>query len=477
MQIITTDDILGGSESDRLNKLQKENPWLDRDLLVDVYLILKGGSVSYTPDEELLKDLSRSDPEYWDARMDLGSRRVFLEGLAKSQHMDRLIALGDAHKGLLEFIESMKRAFTARAEYVKKLGPIDYSSGGSPISYTSEEELDRVATERANNPEMGFDKYMDDLLTEFKALEDPALRQFYSGCGTVSYFDATQNEGGTLSNAAIRQGCALPLSYPVLFNWYTKIVDDLGVKKLKDKDSDDQKNKKKEDVLDDLDKVQSADPADVGKEDFEAKVAMKSLDITKNIESEEGNCHLFVLLDVSGSMMTADVGGSICRAFAANVVTLGLLNFAMKDNYVVHVVPFAGNVSGDTRTANDRDSALSAMRWLGGRSYDGGGTNISHAILHAYARLQEDPKYRKCDIVLITDGASNISSEVVDRKPRNTKLRTILCAKDIFSFYKRHAERLRDASDSWANMSWDKGTNSLSVADVLKGINDIHSND
>jgi uncharacterized protein with von Willebrand factor type A (vWA) domain len=133
----------------------------------------------------------------------------------------------------------------------------------------------------------------------------------------------------------------------------------------------------------------------------------------------------------------------------------------------VWVLPFDENV-GTIMSADNKNDALTVMRWLGTVNYDGGGTDIQGAVLRAYQLLEKDKTYEKADIVLITDGCSPISDALTKLKPQRLKLRTMIIGDG--NDYGEHSRRLKNASDSYAVIEWDNASNSFTVGDTLKGI-------
>ncbi len=243
---------------------------------------------------------------------------------------------------------------------------------------------------------------------------------------------------------------------------------------MEDVDADQDTDRKREDLMTDYSQVDTVDPLEMARENFDQNLASKKLEVQHSQDEEEGNCHLYVLLDLSGSMRCCDIGGRVSRAWVANVITLALLTFAAKDKWVVHIVPFTGGV-GDMKSAKDRQTALDTMKWLGEQQYDGGSTDIERAVLYAYKDLQSDPEYRKCDVVLITDGCSPISDKIVDDKPERCKLRTLFVSDELP--YGGHSNRIIKASDTNKLVGFDNMTAQITLGDALSKISDRSSND
>lgn len=485
----TQDGFIMPSIAQSLKKICVDNKVTDPNLVLDVYLIVANqGKASFLPEEDLLKDIERTDPKYWDVKLDVSQRQAFLEKLAQSKYMQALVLLNDPLKAVLTFVDHMKKARAAQANSKKRTGPIDHTgSGGGFGGYASEQDLDAVDARNASlDPALDFDAIVGGATTQIDVTENDGLSSFVQGAaedgdnataveaavssmcgGKTSYVTSTVSPGQILAQAAVRFGLDLPDKFPVLYQCYTKLLDDLMLGKLKEKDVDRDAKHKRADQMEDLDKLTTVDPSEVAHETFDKKVADKSLEVQYDRDEERGMTHVFVLLDVSGSMMSSDLGGRVCRAFAANVLTLSLLNFAFKDKYKVWVLPFEGTV-GNIQSAEDKTQALDTMKWLGTLNYDGGGTDIEGAVLRAYKITQADPTYNKADIVLITDGCSPISNRLKDEKPERTKLRALLIGEEVN--YGGHSARLTAACDTWHKITWDNATNTFSVGNTLKGI-------
>jgi Mg-chelatase subunit ChlD len=466
------------SVAQTLQEICLKNPHIDKELILDVYLLVSNnGKASYLPDEDLLKDIDATDPHFWEVRTDLARRQEFIEKLANSRYMQALVGLGDSLKAVNVFIDHMTKSLTAQKN--SKSGPVDHNSGHSVAGYADDDALDQLATE-ALDPAQALDQILDSKNTYIDAVESKEFSAFVegaasdanspmmvSGCGPKSAFRTfTESPGNNLPRSVVQHGIDLPAKFPLMFEWYTKIVEQLGVEKLEDKDTDKDTARTKRDKMEDYSSVTSVDPAEIEKETFEKALGEKSLNVTHNLEQEEGICHVFVLLDVSGSMMAQDVGGRICRAFVANVLTLALLRLATKKRYKVWVMPFEGYV-GQIVTASDETSALSAMRWLGTVNYDGGGTDIEGAVLKAYELTLKDKTYEKADIVLITDGCSPISDALVAQKPERTKLRLLMTCQTAAD---RNFNRLKNACDTWKSVGWNNNTNEFDIGDTVSGI-------
>lgn len=471
------------SIAQQLKKICVDAHFTDPNLILDVYLVVANqGKASFLPDEDLMDDIERTDPKYWDVKTDISRRKEFLDQLAQSKYMQALVKLGDPLKAVLTFVDHMKKALAAKQKVGQRGQQITHNSG-SPTDggYWNDDQLDAVAS-KASDPAMDFDRLLSLNSTMQALTEDDGASAFMagaadveaqarqaSGCGgRTAWTEFTTEPGRMLAQAVVEYGIKLPSLYPALFENYTKVLEDLGMGKLKEKDVDHDAKHKRDDQIEELDKLSTVDASEVASETFDKRLADKSLVIKNDREEEQGMSHVFILLDVSASMMDCDLGGRVCRAFAANVITLALLNFAFKEKYKVWVLPFEGTVS-NVQSAETRAQALDLMKWLGGLNYDGGGTDIEGAVLKAYRLTQSDPTYNKADIVLVTDGVSPISDRLMKEKPARTKLRAMIL-NDGSHYAKMHMGRLHDACDAYHNITWDNASNTFSVGNALHGI-------
>lgn len=451
----------------------------DPGLVMDVFRVISmNGKTKFLSDEDILSEVSRTDPKFWERKVQINTRKDFLESLAESNYVKALINMDSPMKAITVFIEHLEQAAAARAEALNKRRPIQgirYNCVDKGYSREEIEEL-RPLVEQARAEEESFDAFVA-TLTHYDVLtESEEVSAFMSGCGVGTSYSAT-NFGGDLAKDVVQKGENLPKDYPILYNEFQRIAAQLGAGNLVDVDSPDEQERKKKDRMDDFSQVDSVDPMEMAREEFDINLSQKKLEVNHNITVESGTCHLFVMLDVSGSMHGCDVGGLVCRAFAANILSLSLLQFAVKDNWHVHVAPFTSRVGErSVQNATDRDTALAAMKWLGGQNYNGWDTDIENAVIWAYGKLQTDPTYRKCDIVLITDGFSPMSQRMVDLKPAKTKLHTLMLGDECVELGPCLTS-LKDASDSFYHVGWDANKQQLDIGVGLNNINRPDSND
>ena len=487
---VNSGDILAKT-STILKNLCTANKIHDHGLVLDVYRCCNNnGTFQFISDEDLLNEIETSDPAYWGTKLAISERKEFLESMAKSNYMAALIALNDPMKAVNTFVSHLANAHAARTAALKNRQPIGPTGSTVGVSgYINARNLADMqqAADAARAAMNGGSEEFDAILNSFEdfaasvssdqvgAFLKGASSAEYSGCGLPGSY-ISSNYGGALSKAVVQTATNLPIAYSVLWKEFTRISDSIGSTNMKEVDSDEEKDRKKRERMLEYEQVSSMDPVDLAKDNFDVDFAQKKLDVNYNLEEEQGVCHTFILLDVSGSMDCCDLGGRVSRAFAANVISLALLNFALKDKWRVWIVPFAGSVGvRHLHEAKDKDSALAAMNWLGGQNYDGEGTDIEGAVLWAYKKLGTQGEYRKADICLITDGCSPISNNVVSMKPSRAKLRTLVVSEEIP--YGDSARKLAAASDTYKKVTWNNRTNELDLGDALSGISDRSSND
>lgn len=452
----------------------------DPGLVLDVFRVLSmKGKTRFLSDEDILKDANRLDPKFWERKTQINTRKDFLESLADSHYVQALIELDSPLKGVTVFIEHLEQAAAAKAESRKsrraitgvRYNEVDGGFGDSEL------EALRPIVESLREQEETFDDFVATLNRYDSICESEEVSAFFCGCGLGSSYSAS-NFGGALAKEVVENGTKLPKDYPILYKEFTRIVDLLGASTREPVASPEEQASKKVDRMEDFSQVDSVDPADMAREEFDINLSQKKLEVKHNIEEKSGTCHLFVLLDVSGSMQGCDVGGVVCRAFASNIVALSLLQFSMKDKWAVHIAPFTSRVGlREVQHATDRDSALSAMKWLGGQNYNGWNTDIECAVLWSYQELQKESAYRKCDIVLLTDGCSPLSSKLRDLKPAKTKLHTLVFGDHAISYSEENVTRLVEASDSMHSVGWNSATKQLDIGTGLNNLHNRNSND
>lgn len=453
------------SVSEVLVKLQDDSPFIPSGMLFDVYLLVDAsGRPNFAPDEELLSDLDRSSPGYWSDRQTLAEKKDYLRTLSTSNYMKALVGLGDAMKAVRVFVEHAKQAALASAAKGKHLldstGNVDEYHG----SYVS--DADMAQAYKSMSESLVFDNFMQQQEALMGMTDDDIAAAFAAeGWGVCNTRTSTTSPSRALTSAIVEKAKKLPVSYPALINSLNKLKDALGVvSEVQDSDTD--QAKKRSASLDELDKISTADPTDLLQDTFEKMVVDRSLTIQQDQEEKKRTSHVFIVLDVSGSMSTKDLGGCVCRGFAANVLLLGLINLTGKSGVKTWVMTFEG-VPGPTKSATTRDEAVNLARWVATINYDGGGTDIEAAVLKAYKITSESGEYDKADIVLITDGVSPLTSRLVTEKPARTKLRTLLVSRDAS---RRDLTPLLSASDFHAQLDWDSKTDSLVVGNSLQGV-------
>lgn len=459
------------------NLCETEGVTQHKDLVLDLYVLCQSATPTQIPDEKLLEGLVSSDPSYWQERVEVTKRKEFLERLAKSTYVAQARALNDPMKAVLILIDAMKKAQLAN-DALKGKSLINFHIGkfmGSLDEEEGEEMLDEIGSSSPGGTGPDADEFMEAISSLTDIFDNQTASAFFAGCGMGSSCHFGTAPGAVLAKEVIEHSLKLGPSILAFYKLFTAECNIVGSGNVQLANTPDVTKDRHRDKMEDYSQISTADPLDVAREGFTQRLAEKKLDVEHHQKEEAGKCHVFVLLDVTGSMMSDDIGTvNLCRAFVANVITLSLLNLAMGSGWIVHVVPFTGQPCRHMIThATDKDSALAAAKALGTYGYTGGDTNIERAVLYAYKELQNDPQYKKCDIVLLTDGFSPMSNRVSSEKPPRTKLRTLLLAG---SRYGGHTKRLQDASDSFEIIGWDDKKQVLDTGSALNGINKRDSN-
>lgn len=474
---LTTGNIFP-SHLESIDKMCSEANITDRGLVFDIFRIVSSrGTTVFLTDEDILQQASKFSPEYWTRKVQINTRRDFLDHIQDSNYVKALIAMDDPLKAVAHFIEHLKLAASAEAMYHARRKSVEASTGLAVDAYGNQEDYDalvaKIAKARGEDPT--FDEIMDSMIRFDQITEDEDMASFFvSACGISRFYSATTTAGGLLAKSVATMAQVLPQTFATFFHTFTALADELGSLHMKDTESLDEQARKRVERMTDYSQVDHADPVDVAGEGFDIKLAEKRLDVQHNLQQEAGVCHVFVLLDVSGSMIGTDIGGRIGRSFAANVITAALLAFAHSSRWQVHVLPFESR-TGRVQSARCAADVPRLMHWLGSLNYDGVGTDIEGAVLTAYRLLASEPDYRKCDIVLVTDGFSPITQAVVKEKPERTKLRTLFLTGRMPSGY--DTQKLIDASDSHALVGYDNNAGRFVLGDALAGLNQPASND
>lgn len=453
------------------------------DLVLDLYVLCQSPNPQTAPDQALLEGIAMSDPDYWGVKTSINKRKAFLTKMNNCAYVQEARKLGDASKAVMLFIDAMTKGLKSKNATTLTGALFDWSPQSMPPEAAT---IDKAALEKAIESSLSGLHYTDFPEDDFaaalecyvEAVEQPVFQGFFSGggCGLSRSSKFTIFSNGVLSAELIKAAKSMPPCALRFFQEFTALTETIGTAAEKQKDTPNVTDKKKTDKMEDFSQLETADPLESAKEGFEQKVAEKNLNVEFHKEPQKGKCHVFVLIDVSGSMANGfDAQVILARATACNVIALALLNLAISDGWHVHIVPFAGYVNErQILSATDKVSAVQAARRLGTFGYDGSSTDIESAIMYAYSELQADPNYRKCDIVLITDGESPVSEGVWQKKPPKTKLRVLqLGALDMGS----PTDNLAKAADSFAHVTWDPASNHLSVGNSLNGLSDKSSED
>jgi hypothetical protein len=450
----------------------------DRDLVLDLYVLCSSKNPITKTDEDLLEGLVSADPKYWEERVEVTKRKEFLESLCLSPYVTTARTLGDPMKAVLVLIQSLKARQAALAALQGKEA-VSFRSRhliGGPDSEAGEEFLNAVQSEgSALAAQHDCDEFMKAIEDVTDIFQEGLASAFFLGCGMGMSAAFTSTPGTVLAREVLQHAQSLSPAVHAFFKLFTAECNIIGSGNITSKASPEITNDRNRDNMEDYSEVVSADPTELARDGFVEKLAQKKLEVDHYKAPEIGKCHVYVLLDVTGSMMTNDIGDpQICRAFAANVITLALLNLTADEGWAVHVLPFTGSVNTSKALhATDKASALQAANLLGTFQYDGGNTNIERAVMHAYRDLLNDPNYKKCDIVLLTDGFSPISHGIKTHKPPRVKLRTLIIGDEEYGV---HSKNLREASDSYEILGWDKRAQAFTTGSALEGINKRESN-
>lgn len=477
----------------------KNTQVVDVDLVLDVYAVctVKSKNVDFKEVEDIIERFDKSDPQYWKSRMTVDSRLKYLEDLSKTNYMEALINLGDPMKAALTFLDSLDKCAKAQAAKIQSNTKPTYDFEIIAGSETLEDEtlaeieaMEAATAQDFDNVD-NVNNMLNNITTYEEMMQDEAASAFLEGGGGQDYdtegdtstaqtiaafglqgeaFDQIYNPGKNVARAVVEHGNRIPQNFPKFFDIFKAACEDVGSGKGKQVDAE-SSNVRGKRSMEEMSEIQSVDPAEMVSETFEVRAANKELEVKRTVEDVEGRSHLFALIDVSGSMSDRAAGG-VSRAFAANAIMLALLKYALEDKYKVWIVPFAGDVDvRNVQEAGNKKQALEAMRWLGSLSYRGGSTSIESALLYAYKMLKTDPKYRKCEIVLITDGASTVSHKVVDELPPNTTVRTIfLTSIREGNSASKTMTNLKKISKTSVTMKWDGANNRFDFGDAFVGL-------
>jgi uncharacterized protein with von Willebrand factor type A (vWA) domain len=121
---------------------------------------------------------------------------------------------------------------------------------------------------------------------------------------------------------------------------------------------------------------------------------------------EAGRGPLVILRDVSGSMGMG-TGGQQGYDVWATAVCLSLLALAQRDNRAVCIVDYEAKLW--TTWEFGRKPDLVKLTEMAGVASTGGGTDGTLALHEAERIILRAPAFKKADVVLITDGADNLS--------------------------------------------------------------------
>lgn len=167
---------------------------------------------------------------------------------------------------------------------------------------------------------------------------------------------------------------------------------------------------------------------------FTKKAMEKSLNIIQHQSKRKQKQALYILLDVSGSMM------GVRSVFAAGVTT-SLVRQAVDEGSTYFLRYFDDSPSALKKVTN-RKEAVELIGDLVRAPFSGGGTNITKAVRTAIKDIKNEPvTFDKVDIMVITDGEDHF--EVTTNELKGIKLHvTLLTHKEIFD------DSLIEVSDS-----------------------------
>ena len=117
----------------------------------------------------------------------------------------------------------------------------------------------------------------------------------------------------------------------------------------------------------------------------------------------KGKGPLIICIDVSGSM-----GGD--RDIWCKATSLALVDIAHREKRNAIVIPFDDDVQTVFEFYKDNYSLATVLEMAS--FFSGGGTNFDPPLLKAMEYLEKESKLEKGDIIMVTDGASNLSDHV-----------------------------------------------------------------
>lgn len=166
-----------------------------------------------------------------------------------------------------------------------------------------------------------------------------------------------------------------------------------------------------------------------------------------------------ICVDVSGSMQGRD-------NVVAKALTVAACKVARKDERAVRVVLFSNSaeIYDSPKDYNDAEAYLKFLDNVATR-FSGGGTNFDDALEKAMPAFETGTDYEDADLIFITDGAANISSDV-EEMVKESKERNEWTMYSIFTSG-GYSDTLDEITDTkWTVNSMNDGV----CLEVLEGV-------
>lgn len=251
-----------------------------------------------------------------------------------------------------------------------------------------------------------------------------------------------------------------------------KTVGKLSKGKSKTQDSLDGKDRKRQ--MKSIDDIQHASPADVTRDDFDVKVAKKSLVVDKREKKAEDKARLIILLDISSSMQSL-VGQvrsfNISRARYAGILVAAMCHNYLKNGEDLVIIPFNDSapsqfVVDNKKTAADNINAAFRLMCTGG-------TLFAPPLHNACDLMLRSAKFRECNVLMITD-ANNFIKSQSDFTTARKRMKKIRRDSKFITFCLHEPDQvdsklLREQCDVFAVAGWDDKNNCPDFS-AIKGV-------
>ena len=420
-----------------------------RDALFDFYTLFNNGTLNY--DNAILEALRQQDPAgYYVERDSFFKQRTMLEDLIhtdifndiKTTYTDPLVCVE-------EFIKLIK-AFVSQANAT-------FNGTSNTVSNT------------ANNAPINLDALCEAARAIINGATDPFMQTIFSSGGGFSYIISRDGEGKhdpvkmlQFTELFIKRGGAK------LYSWVANLQGVAGFEKDDKCVTNSVTDDRVDEQMETLDQALLASPGDLVRPDVDKKLAQKELVVSRNVTSDKDKAHSIVLLDVSGSMQAADcAGGRMDRVYYATIITLAILDRVVKRGDTAHIILFEA-FPLPPRSAESVEEGVAVAKWLISRNNCGGGTNTERAIKKAFDLINQAGKYRKCDIVLITDGECDVNeTNIKNNKPEKTAIRTIQIGNSVSV---RAKNKVFEISDKAIAAGWDFKNDCPDLGTTLQGV-------